>query len=453
MLLRVKKSKKRQKTGVIVLAVKFIKDLESFNEICSQYGVTLPVCNDAQILKQPVTVDGKKIPNRIVYQAMEGCDGTADGDLGELTRRRYLRFARGGAGLIWFEATAVKKEGRANPRQMFISEENKESYKKFVEEVKSTCLKENGYEPIIVMQLTHSGRYSKPNGYPEPIIAYNSPVYEKEPIDKSRIITDGELDALQDLYVKSALLAKEAGFDGVDIKSCHRYLLSELLSAYTREGKYGGSYENRTRMLKETIKKVKAAVGENFIVTVRLNAYDGAEYPYGFGVKENEDLTPCFDEAKRLVRELYELGVKMVDITMGNPYVNPHVNRPAVSGVPYEPDEAPIVGVERMLKGTRDIKAAVPEMKIVCSGITYLGAESRYVTAECIKENWFDFAGYGRMTLANPDIAKDIMTDKESKHLCVTCSKCTHIMRAGSTPGCAVFDREVYPPKDYTEKK
>ena len=82
------------------MAVKFIKDLESFNEICSQYGVTLPVGTDAQILKQPVTVNGKKIPNRIVYQAMEGCDGTADGDLGELTRRRYLRFARGGAGLI-----------------------------------------------------------------------------------------------------------------------------------------------------------------------------------------------------------------------------------------------------------------------------------------------------------------------------------------------------------------
>ena len=426
------------------MAGKFITDIDSFNSICAENGVKLPVGENADVLKQSVAVDGKKIPNRIVYQAMEGCDGNPDGSVGELTVRRYMRFAKGGAGLIWFEATAVKKEGKANPRQMFISEENVQSYAEFVKQIKQTCLEENGYEPIIVMQLTHSGRYSKPNGYPEPIIAYNNPVYEEEPIDASRIITDDELDSLQDCYVKSALLAKQAGFDGVDIKSCHRYLLSELLSAYTREGKYGGSYENRTRMLRETVAKVKKAVGDGFIVTVRMNAYDGVEYPYGFGTVQNGGLTPCFDEAKRLVNDLYGLGVRLVDITMGNPYVNPHVNRPAVSGVPYAVDEAPIVGVERMLKGTRDIKAAVPQMLIVCSGITYLGAQSRYVTAECINEGWFDFAGYGRMTLANPDIAKDIMTDRPSKHLCVTCSKCTHIMRAGMTPGCAVFDREVY---------
>lgn len=426
------------------MAGKFITDIDSFNSICAESGVKLPVGENADVLKQSVAVDGKKIPNRIVYQAMEGCDGNPDGSVGELTVRRYMRFAKGGAGLIWFEATAVKKEGKANPRQMFISEENVQSYAEFVKQIKQTCLEENGYEPIIVMQLTHSGRYSKPNGYPEPIIAYNNPVYEEEPIDASRIITDDELDSLQDCYVKSALLAKQAGFDGVDIKSCHRYLLSELLSAYTREGKYGGSYENRTRMLRETVAKVKKAVGDGFIVTVRMNAYDGVEYPYGFGTVQDGGLTPCFDEAKRLVNDLYGLGVRLVDITMGNPYVNPHVNRPAVSGVPYAVDEAPIVGVERMLKGTREIKAAVPQMLIVCSGITYLGAQSRYVTAECINEGWFDFAGYGRMTLANPDIAKDIMTDRPSKHLCVTCSKCTHIMRAGMTPGCAVFDREVY---------
>lgn len=426
------------------MAGKFITDIDGFKSICAENGVELPIGDNADILKQSVTADGKKIPNRIVYQAMEGCDGNPDGSVGELTVRRYMRFAKGGAGLIWFEATAVKKEGKANPRQMFISEENVENYAEFVKKIKNACLEENGYEPVVVMQLTHSGRYSKPNGYPEPIIAYNNPVYESEPIYASRIITDGELDSLQDCYVKSALLAKQAGFDGVDIKSCHRYLLSELLSAYTRKGKYGGSYENRTRMLRETVSKVKNAVGDGFIVTVRMNAYDGVRYPYGFGTTQNGGLKPCFDEAKQLVSDLYDLGVHLVDITMGNPYVNPHVNRPAVSGVPYAVDEAPIVGVERMLKGTRDIKAAVPQMLIVCSGITYLGAESRYVTAECIKEGWFDFAGYGRMTLANPDIAKDIMTDSPSKHLCVTCSKCTHIMRAGMTPGCAVFDREVY---------
>ena len=425
---------------------RLITDRKTFENICAECGVSLPISEDANVLKETVTVNGKIIPNRIVYQAMEGCDGTADGNIGELTRRRYLRFAKGGAGLIWFEATAVKQEGRANPRQLMITDENAECYAALVREIKETCYKENGYEPIIVMQLTHSGRYSKPNGKPEPIIAYNNSVYEKEPISAERIISDEELDDLQELYVKSALLAKRAGFDGVDIKSCHRYLLSELLSAYNRSGKYGGAYENRTRMLKETVSRVKNAVGDDFIVTVRLNAYDGVMYPYGFGVADNGVLAPDLSEAKRLVSELYSLGVRLVDITMGNPYVNPHVNRPAVSGVPYDPDESPIKGVERLLNGAAEIKSAVPDMLIVSSGITYLGAVSRYVTAECIKQHWFDFAGYGRMTLADPYIAREIMNNLPESARCVTCSKCTHIMRAGSTPGCAVFDRDVYLP-------
>ena len=97
---------------------------ETLEALCREANVSLPYAEDTSILKTPVTVQGRVIPNRIAYQAMEGCDGTPDGLPDTLTRRRYLRFARGGAGIIWFEATAVMKEGRANPRQLQRDEYN-----------------------------------------------------------------------------------------------------------------------------------------------------------------------------------------------------------------------------------------------------------------------------------------------------------------------------------------
>ena len=88
-----------------------------------------------------------------------------------------------------------------------------------------------------------------------------------------------------------------------------------------------------------------------------MNAYDGFEYPYGFGVDEGEGIKPNFSEAKALCSELVKLGVPLINITMGNPYVNPHVNRPFARG-PYEHPEPPIVGVGRMLDGIAELKKA-----------------------------------------------------------------------------------------------
>ena len=164
---------------------------EAFLKLCAESGTSFPYSEDISCLAKDITIAGKKINNRIVYQAMEGCDGTFDGAPDELTYRRYLRFARGGAGIIWFEATAVLNEGRANPRQMYLTEKTEDEFKKIVNDIKEECLKENGFEPIVIVQLTHSGRYSKPEGTPAPLIAYNNPIFEgNSPIDKSRIVTD-----------------------------------------------------------------------------------------------------------------------------------------------------------------------------------------------------------------------------------------------------------------------
>ena len=424
----------------------------SFNEFNNQnteLKTELPFSDDVSVLGTSVELCGKTVPNRLACQAMEGCDGTADGSPDILTKRRYERFAKGGAGIIWFEATAVMEEGRANPRQLYINEKNIGNFKRQVEEIKETALKANGYEPIVIMQATHSGRYSKPNGIPEPLIAYNNPIFEKDnPISKDRIVTDEYLDRVGEALVNGALLAEKAGFDGVDIKCCHRYLNSELLSAYKRDGRYGGSLENRTRLLRESVKGAIENCSKDFIVSSRLNVYDGFPYPYGFGVAKDGSLD--FDETEPdwLIKELYKYGVRLLNVTMGNPYFNPHVNRPYSQGG-YEAPEHPLVGVSRMLNSTAKLKELNPQIAMICSAVSYLGVAAPNVVAGYIKDNKFDFAGFGRTIFAYPDFAKDILQNggMDKNKICICCSKCTEIMRKpGGTPGCVIRDRELYGP-------
>ena len=422
---------------------------EEFLKQNKELQTQLPFAEDVGILGEELKIGNKVFKNRLACQAMEGCDGTFDGSPDTLTKRRYERFAKGGAGLIWFEATACLKEGRANPRQLYISENNLDDFKRQVEEIKETAFKENGFEPIVIMQNTHSGRYSKPNGTPEPLIAYNNPIFEKDnPISKDRIVSDEYLDKVKEALIGASRLAEKAGFDGVDIKCCHRYLNSELLSAYHREGKYGGSFENRTRLLRESVKGAVESCSKDFLVSSRLNVYDGFAYPYGFGVKTDGSLDFDETEPDMLIKELYKSGVRLLNVTMGNPYFNPHVNRPfAVGG--YTAPEPALVGVKRVLEGTARLKKLNTEMAIICSAVSFLGVAAPNVVSAFIKEDGFDFGGFGRTIFAYPDFAKDILEkgEMDKNKICICCSKCTEIMRQkGGTPGCVIRDKEIYLP-------
>lgn len=422
---------------------------EDFKQQNEALGLNLPFSEDLSVLGQELKVGNKVIPNRLACQAMEGCDGTPGGSPDELTIRRYDRFAKGGAGVIWFEATAVLPEARANPRQLYIHDGNLDDFKREVERIKETAMKENGYEPVVIMQATHSGRYSKPEGKPAPLIAYNNPIFEKDnPISADRIVTDDYIDLVKEKLIYGAILAEKAGFDGVDIKACHRYLNSELLSAYNRPGKYGGSLENRTRLLREGIAGAMENCSKDFIVSSRMNVYDGFPQPYGFGVRN--DGTIDFDPTEPiwLLKQLRDLGVELLNITMGNPYFNPHVNRPFAMGG-YTIEEHPLEGVARMLNGIATLKKEVPEIKIISSALSYLGVAAPNVVAAFVEQGGFDIGGFGRTIFAYPDFAKDILNKgkMDKSKICICCSKCTEIMRSpGGTPGCVIRDKEIYLP-------
>ena len=423
------------------------RSLEEVKQKAEELSVKLPFAKDTTVLRTPVTAGDATFSNRLGIAPMEGADSLPDGSPSDYTRKRYVQEAKGGAALIWYEAVSIVEEGRSSRTQLLLTPENLDSYRRLNEEIKEAGLKANGYAPYLVLQANHSGRYSNPDNKPAPLIAYRHPELEQyRAADDSCIVSDDYLMALEEKFGEAARMAKAAGFDAVDIKSCHGYLLAELTSAYNRPGLYGGSYENRTRLLKNGIRAAKVWEDKDFQVTSRLGIYDGYAWPYGFGVSEGSGLEPDLSEPIRLVREMREeLGLSFIDLTMGNPYATTHVTRPFDAGK-YPPDEHPFEGLSRMINGIGAVKAAVPDMVIWASAPTYLRQFADLYTAGAIEQGLCDGMLFGRMAFADPSFANEILTDGrlDPKHICLTCGKCGDLIRSHKPTGCVVRDPETF---------
>lgn len=428
------------------------KTLAELQQKATELKLSIPVDNDISVLFKPIEIQNRVLTNRFVVHPMEGFDADQTGAPQTLAFRRYQRYAAGGAALIWFEATAILPEARSNPNQFYLHRQNVNVYQKLVAATRQVAETENGYIPLLILQLTHSGRYSKPSGKPQPIIAHHSPILD--PLHRLPmvypLISDAELDALQSQYLEVAALAFEAGFDGVDIKSCHRYLVSELLASFERpDSRYGGSFENRTRFLIETRRQIQQRFPDK-IITTRLNVFDAIPHPYGFGVRANHDLTPDLQEPLQLIQLLKNEGLPLINISIGNPYYNPHYGRPYDFPIRQGklPDEHPLEGIARFLAITRQIQMRFPDLPVIGSGYSWLRHYLPYVAAGVLKSGGATLIGQGRGMFAYPDAVKDLQrTQKmDARKVCVTCSACTQIMRDGSQTGCVVRDSEIYGP-------
>lgn len=425
---------------------KNLADLEQDLKDCQ---LNLPLTDELATLKKPVAIGMGMVPNSLAVQPMEGCDATADGRPGLLTLRRYQRFAAGGAGLIWAEATAVSAESRANPRQLWLHEQNLPDFQALVALIDH----ESGIKPYKVLQLTHSGRYARATGSPNPQVAAANPWLDR-PDQPAVLLSDEQLAGLVPLYVRAAELAYAAGFDAVDIKSCHRYLQNELLSAFTRSGHYGGSLENRSRLLLDIVRAIRAAVPLD--LAVRLNAYDEIPYPYGWGVDQTDPGTPDLTEPLWLAAQLKTAGVSLLNITGGNPYYNPHVNRPYDTG-PYRPPLHPLYHLVKLLQACRDIRSGLLQgqtgapdkpVRLIASGLSWLRQLAGPVAAGLVRDGWCDLAGFGRQAFAYPDFARDLLQRGvlDENKCCLACGKCSEIMRDGGQSGCVVRDSVTYLP-------
>ena len=434
------------------------RSLEEVRAKAAELGVTLPFAENTDALKRPLDLGGGILmDSRIGTAPMEGADSLPDGSPSEYTRRRYVRLAEGGSALLWFEAISIAEEGRSSASQLLITKDNLESYKRLTDAVKEAGIRERGRAPFLVLQANHSGRSSNPGNVPAPMIAFRNPYLEQfRPADDSCIVTDDYLKRLEERFGEAAFLAREAGFDAVDIKSCHGYLLTELTAARTRPGSYGGSYENRTRLLLNAVRAAKAAETRDFLVTARVGIYDGYEWPYGFGVSRESSPEPDYEEPVRLIRDLLKEGITFVNLTMGNPYATTHVTRPFDAGK-YPPDEHPFEGLSRMICGIGEVKRAVPEMTVLASAPSYLRQYADLYAAGAVEEGYCDGMLFGRMSFADPGFAKEIIDSGriDPSKVCVTCGKCGDLIRAHKPTGCVVRDPETFLPffREFEERR
>jgi len=406
-----------------------------------ELGLYLPFIDDITPLFQSFNLAGFPAANRMAVQPMEGYDSENDGSPSELSKRRYLRYASGGSAIIWYEAVSVVHEGRSNPHQLWIHKKNSDAYSRLNDEVRKRAAN-NNIDPFLVIQLTHSGRYCKPEGVAKPQVAALNPLLDKTP---PHILTDDELKRIMDQFVEASKLAHRAGFNAIDMKACHGYLIIELLSAKARkESIFGGEdISARFRFLLETADRIRDEV-PGIMVTTRLNISD--LYKGGFGVDENGKSD--FTEPLLLVEQLKSRGIRLINISMGSPYFNPHVSRPYDNPVPGQelPDEHPLEGVMRMINGTSFFQKKFPETAMVGSAYSFLRQYAPNVGAAVISNGDAAFIGFGRNSFAYPSMPLDLMNSGKAdpQKTCITCSGCSRLIRNLRPGGCVIHDREIY---------
>ena len=427
-------------------------------------------------LARPASAGRLCIGNRWTAQPMEGWDGLEDGSPGEFTFRRWRHFGESGAKLIWGgEAVAVRMDGRANPNQLVISPGTMSGLEKLRKALLDAHAEKFGGLDGLAdgLQLTHSGRFSRPSrkDRPEPRVAFRHPILDRRVgiASDAAVFTDSEIDGLIGDYVAAARRARDLGFQFVDIKHCHGYLLHEFLGAHTRPGPYGGAFENRTRILREIVKGIRRDA-PGLEVGVRVSIFDmvpfrpdpahagkglgpgvpedlaGAlPYRYGFGVRPDDPTAPDPSEGLEFLELLRELDIRLVNITAGSPYYNPHIQRPALyppwDG--YQPPEDPLAGVARQARAVRELKARFPDLFIVGSALSYLQDYLPHVAQALVREGWMDSVGIGRMLLAYWDLPADSLRKAalDRKRICRTFSDCTTAPRNGLPSGCYPLDK------------
>jgi NADPH2 dehydrogenase len=436
-------------------------------------------------LAQPIDVDGVRVGNRFCILPMEGWDGTAAGEPSDLTRRRWRNFGTSGAKLIWGgEAVAVRHDGRANPNQLLITAQTQPALAALREELLASHRERFGRDAdrdlYVGLQLTHSGRYARPNVYdrPEPLAGAPHPVLDRRFPGSVRFLKDDELDRLVDDFVVAARLAQGAGFRFVDVKACHGYLGHELLGARTRTGRYGGSLENRTRFLRNVIEGIKARV-PGLDIVVRLSAFDTVPFmkrPDGVGeperasvdpgagagvdvrvrpreadvpgfcvVEDDTELDAPLEECRQVLAMLQQLGVRWICVTGGSPYYNPHVQRPAMFPPldSYGPPEDPLRGVARQIDVAAHLKRFFPGLVFVGSAYSYLQEWLPHVGQSSVRRGLVDFVGLGRIVLSYPDLPADVIAGRPLRRnlFCRTFSDCTTGPRMGLVSGCYPLDK------------
>ncbi len=384
------------------------------------------------MLSSPIPIGNKTAPNRIVNQPMECNDGDSSGNPTELTFRRYRSLAEGGAGMIFVESLTISYESRARKNQLKISEDTAKGLERLVKE-----MREINRESLILFQINHSGQLSGA-AFSKVVSAYPT----GDP--NIHVLTEKEIDEIGATFAKAALIAQQVGADGIDFKSCHGYLGGEMIRpANTRPDRFGGTFENRTRFFRETVQKMRRALGgESFLVGARYSAYEGI--PGGFGTSGPQEVVEDLSEPLAFAKTLEDMGMDYVNVSAGIPPVTPEIVRPTKN----YPE-----GVYRHFGWAKAVKNTVA-IPVIGSGYSYLRDGKNnlkepdpskksflYWAEKNLKDGIVDMVGIGRQSIADPLFAKkNLAGEIHSIDFCTACGGCSVLLRSQKEVGCTIHN-------------
>ena len=379
------------------------------------------------ILFEPVKIRNKTLPNRFFSQAMEANDGENGGQPSERSINRYIDLAKGNWGGVSIEATSVIESSLARVNGFILNRKNLDSMKRLVE-----SFKKHNDKTCLLLQITHSGERSGP--FSEMVTLTPEQFTDASRNTGARFLSGDEIEKIKDLFIQGALLAEEAGVDGIDFKMCHGYLFGEMLRfSNIREDKWGGSFENRTRFLKETAGGIRSGLRSgDFILGSRLSMYEGIRGGCGTAAAGEivEDLSQMLD----IIRLMDSLEMDYVNVSAGVPAVTGAITRPT------EVSKNLVLNHLRYTKTVKDmLKKEKCSLKVIGSAYSTYKEDAPCIMEEMLQKDYVDLCGFGRQSFADPLTPKKVAAG-EKVDWCVLCSGCTKLMLAQVNDGCILYN-------------
>ncbi|MHA1793295.1 MAG: oxidoreductase [Promethearchaeota archaeon] len=390
--------------------------------------MTRDLIKEKLLLSSPFHFKNIKFQNRFVSQPMERCSGSKDGKFTDNLLETYLELASGQWGILYLEAMTVMKKYKSRRGQLVIIEETKASLENAVKKIKSVSPTTK-----IIFQLTFPGVIAGEGQEKTTIIPS---VHERDPSIK--LLMDDEIKEIQDAFRSAISITLDVGADGVDVKGCHGYLVSEFLRpSNTRKGRYGGSFANRTRFFKELFQHARKVADHDgkvdFLIGSRLSVHECIRG--GFGTSGPEEFIEDLSEPKKYVLLMHESGANFVNVSAGIPALMPEVTRPS-KNVPC--------GIYNHFRLTREIKHHLlknkKEMLVIGSAYTMLQEELAPHAIKNIQDGNVDMIGLGRQTLADPLYPLKFSRENvEEINYCIGCNGCANLLKKQDEVSCVQF--------------
>jgi 2,4-dienoyl-CoA reductase-like NADH-dependent reductase (Old Yellow Enzyme family) len=392
-------------------------------------------------LLKPLQIGRLKVPGRLYKSATSETRATDDGYVTDELLEFYEPMVRAGTPLIVTGNLFVSLQAKSAGRQAGIdTDDKKPGLRDWVQ------LAHSGGS-LLVAQLNHGGRQMVRSSDPGNVTVSASSVREPLYGTKPRPLRVDEIPALVDTFAAAAARAQDVGFDGVQIHAAHGYLLSQFLTPHTnrRNDEYGGSIDNRMRLLREVFKGIRARVGDDFPILLKMNGTD--MLPLRKGATTAELL--------RVAKVMQDEGIDAVEVSRGHyeswpgmvlghykGFISGQVKEG--SGTKMSPQRratmlalAPIIegAAERLAPGGEGFNLPQAEqftahldIPVICVGgfHTTKGMESAIETGRC------EAVSAARAFIADPYLFKNVQTPAPGRPVCGYCNGC--IARFGGKP-------------------